>query len=244
MTYISRLIPEYCVANKYLADHLPETLPSEPMHWAAAWLAAATSDKVQRNPNSMSLVTVGSDGKPSARIVLCKSFEADPGYLVMYTNYQSHKCREMEQNPNVCVLFHWDSMGRQIRIDGTAVQSPAAESDAYFASRDGGSQLGAWGSDQSRPIESHEALIRQIRGRAAEQGVSLAEDHGTRVAEDSAAIARPPHWGGMRIWASSIELWIEGTDRIHDRALWTRKLTRQAEGEFSVTAWTGTRLQP
>jgi pyridoxamine 5'-phosphate oxidase len=214
------------------------------MHWACAWLAAATNGKVQRNPNCMTLVTVGPEGKPSARVVLCKSFEADPGYVVMYTNYESQKCREVEQNANVCVLFHWDSMGRQIRIGGTAVRSPAEESDAYFASRDGGSQLGAWGSDQSRPIESHEMLVRQIRERAREQGVSLSGDHGTTVAENSAAISRPPHWGGVRIWASSIELWIEGRDRIHDRALWKRKLTRTAEDEFSVSVWAGTRLQP
>ncbi len=232
------------MTNRYLADRLPETLPSDPMHWAAGWLAAATSGKVQRNPNSMTLVTVGPEGRPSARIVLCKSFEADPGYIVLYTNYQSQKCREIERSSNVSVLFHWDSMGRQIRIGGTAVRSPEAESDAYFASRDGGSQLGAWGSDQSRPIESHKALVRQIRNRAAEQGVSLAADYGTMVAADSAAISRPPYWGGIRIWASSIELWIEGKDRIHDRALWTRKLTRKAEDEFGVSAWSGTRLQP
>lgn len=230
--------------SNYLADRLPETLPSDPMHWACAWLAAATSGKVQRNPNCMTLVTVGPEGKPSARVVLCKSFEADPGYIVMYTNYESQKCRDVEQNSNVCVLFHWDGMGRQIRIGGTAVRSPAAESDTYFASRDGGSQLGAWGSDQSRPIESREMLVRQIRERAGDQGVSLSDDHGTMVAENSAAILRPPYWGGMRIWASSIELWIEGKDRIHDRALWTRKLTRTAEDEFSVSAWAGTRLQP
>ncbi|NOX70398.1 MAG: pyridoxamine 5'-phosphate oxidase [Gammaproteobacteria bacterium] len=232
------------MTNNYLADRLPETLPADPMHWAAAWLASATNNNIQRNPNSMTLVSVGPNAAPSARIVLCKAFEADPGYVVMYTNYESQKCLEIEQNSNVYVLFHWDSMGRQIRIGGTAIRSPATESDAYFASRDGGSQLGAWGSDQSRAIESHAALVRQIRDRAAEQGVALADAHGTRVAEDAAAISRPPYWGGMRIWASSIELWIEGKDRIHDRALWTRKLTPNTAEGFDFSAWTGTRLQP
>jgi pyridoxamine 5'-phosphate oxidase len=214
------------------------------MHWADAWLAAATEQKVQRNPNSMTLVTVASNGEPSARVVLCKSFVADPGYVVAYSNYQSRKCQEIGENENVCILFHWDHLGRQIRIGGTAVRSPAVESDAYFASRDGGSQLGAWGSDQSQTIESHAALVQQIRDRAKQMNVALLGDSGTTVASNAAAISRPPHWGGIRIWASSIELWIEGGDRIHDRAIWTRELARSDTDEFSTTAWTGTRLQP
>ena len=230
--------------NNYLADRLPESLPSDPMHWADAWLQEATSREIYRNPNSMTLATVGSEGQPSARVVLCKSFMADPGYVVIYTNYQSRKCREIENNAEVSALFHWDAIGRQVRIGGTAVRSPTAESDQYFATRDLGSQLGAWGSDQSRPVESHEALVRQIRTRATEQGMSLRDDTGTQVAEGSPTLSRPPHWGGIRIWASSIELWIEGKNRIHDRALWTRNLTRADEGDFAVTTWTGTRLQP
>jgi len=232
------------VPDAYLSDRLPETLPDDPMRWAEAWLTAAAEQKVQRNPNSMTLVTVAANGTPSARIVLCKSFVSDPGYVIAYTNYQSRKCQEIEQNDEVCVLFHWDSFGRQIRIGGTAIRSPAAESDAYFASRDGGSQLGAWGSDQSQTIESHAALVEQIRNRAAELELALLGPSGTVVAENSAAIARPPHWGGIRIWASSIELWIEGKDRIHDRALWSRDLNRSTADDFSPSAWTGTRLQP
>lgn len=230
--------------NPYITDCLPEALPSDPMHWADAWLAEATQEKVQRNPNSMTMVTVNSAGQPRARVVLCKSFVPDPGYVVMYTNYQSDKCREIEQNSNVFLVFHWDGIGRQIRIGGTAMLSPAAESDEYFATRDVGSQLGAWGSDQSRPIGSRELLVQQIRQRADEHGVSLIGEQGTMVAEDNSAISRPPHWGGIRIWASSIELWIEGRDRIHDRARWTRDLTAEADETFSVSAWTGNRLQP
>jgi pyridoxamine 5'-phosphate oxidase len=230
--------------SAYLADRLPNPLPTDPMHWAAEWLKEATRQGKQRNPNSVTLVTIGQDNKPSARVVLCKSFLPDPGYVVVYTNFLSTKCREIDGNANVALLLHWDFMGRQIRIGGTAIRSPAAESDAYFASRDPGSQLGAWGSDQSQPIESREALIAQIRSRAAENGISLDGDTGTAVAEGSAAVPRPPHWGGLRIWASSIELWIEGKDRIHDRALWTRELSPAAEGEFQATQWTGTRIQP
>lgn len=222
-----------------LADHLPDELPDNPMHWAQSWLQAATSDRVQRNPNAMTLATVGNDHKPSARVVLCKDFVAERGYVVLYTNYESRKCDELANNPNVSLVFHWDSLGRQIRIEGIAVRSPAAESDAYFATRDPGSQLGAWGSDQSRSIASRAALRQQLQERAAE--LEAARQH----ADGS---LRPPHWGGIRVWANAIELWVEGKDRVHDRARWTRELRpgpdeRFAES-FAATAWTGTRLQP
>jgi pyridoxamine 5'-phosphate oxidase len=232
------------VTNPYLADRLPEPLPTDPMHWADAWLREASAQENRRNPNSVTLVTVGQDTKPSARVVLCKSFQSDAGYVVVYTNYLSRKCQDIEGNANVSLLFHWDCMGRQVRIGGTAVRSPAAESDAYFASRDPGSQLGAWGSDQSQSIASREALVQQIRQRAQEHGVSLSDTTGTMVADESVEISRPPHWGGLRVWASTIELWVEGKDRIHDRGLWTRTITPEPGGQFQTTAWTGTRLQP
>ena len=226
-----------------LADHLPDELPDElpgnPMHWAETWLRAATDDRVQRNPNAMTLATVGDDGKPSARVVLCKSFVADRGYVVLYTNYESRKCAELDVNPHVSLVFHWDSIGRQIRIEGIAVRSPAAESDAYFATRDHGSQLGAWGSDQSRTLSSRAALRQQLADRGAEL---------ERARQGADGLRRLPHWGGIRVWATAIELWIEGKDRVHDRARWTRELhpgsEENADDAFAATAWTGTRLQP
>ena len=211
------------------------------MHLAGLWLEEASAKAVRRNPNAMTLATVGPDGQPSARIVLCKAFLADPGYLVFYTNYTSRKARELADNPKVAALFHWDGLGRQVRIEGIAVRSPAAESDAYFATRDPGSQLGAWGSDQSRPIESREALVSQIRERAAGLGVN---QDGTSAGGVKPAIGRPPHWGGFRIWATAIELWMEGGDRIHDRAAWRREITRADDFSFHVAPWAGTRLQP
>ena len=108
-------------------------------------------------------------GQPSARVVLCKEFIAlIPGYLVFYTNYKSDKARQIASNDKVALLFHWDSFGRQVRIEGQAVLSPAEESDTYFASRDWGSQLGAWGSDQSSPLESRAALIAQVEQACSE----------------------------------------------------------------------------
>ena len=200
------------------------------MHWAESWLEAATADRVQRNPNAMTLATVGAGSGPSARVVLCKSFVADPGYVVFYTNYESRKGIEIADNDRVAVVFHWDALGRQIRLEGVAVRSPADESDAYFLSRDHGSQLGAWGSDQSRPIDSRQAFLRQLEERAAAPGDRLA--------------TRPPHWGGYRVWADAVELWVEGKDRIHDRARWTRELRSVSGSRFAPTPWRGTRLQP
>lgn len=202
------------------------------MHLADAWLTRARDERVQKNPNAMVLATVNDHGQPSARVVLCKAFDPDSGYLVFHTNYESRKSTELVNNPNVSVVFHWDSIGRQMRIEGVATRSPAAESDAYFASRHRGSQLGAWGSDQSRPIASRQALLAQVRERSES------------FDEPSGEVPRPPHWGGIRVWANSVELWLDAENRVHDRARWTRELVGHPGGQFTGTAWTGTRLQP
>ena len=231
------------MTNPYMAPTLPEILPDNPMHWAEAWLNEAAERAVQRNPNSMMLATVADNGQASARVVLCKAFVVDPGYVVFYTNYESRKVREIETNPEVGLAFHWDALGRQIRLEGTAVMSPANESDTYFATRDLGSQIGAWGSDQSAPIESRQALELQVRRRAARFGVDLGELH-TEDRNDTQVVPRPPHWGGIRVWPTRIELWIEGSDRIHERAAWTRTLATKGEHDFDVGEWRGARLQP
>lgn len=224
-------------------DTLPAELPPDPMHWADAWLKEAAARDAQRNPNSMTVATVNADGQPSARVVLCKAIVPDPGYLVFYTNYRSRKGEEIDRNPMVSAVLYWDELGRQIRVEGIAVRSPEAESDAYFATRTLGSQLGAWGSNQSQPIESREALVEQIKQCAADLGLTQDGDNLAPI-EGLPPIVRPPHWGGFRIWASAVELWLEGKDRIHDRARWTRDLIRGNEHTFSVTPWRGARLQP
>jgi pyridoxamine 5'-phosphate oxidase len=232
------------VTDPCTATKLPGDLPDDPMRWAKAWLDEAVEKQVQRNPNSMTAISVGDDGRPSGRVVLCKDFVADPGYLVFYTNYKSDKARQIECNDNVALLFHWDTYGRQVRMEGVAVRSPAEESDAYFATRDWGSQLGAWGSDQSSPLESRAALITQVGKRAMKLGVKAAKNVKSIAVDDRPAIPRPPHWGGYRVWPRRIELWIEGTDRIHDRARWERSLERSDNDDFTAGAWSGIRLQP
>jgi pyridoxamine 5'-phosphate oxidase len=232
------------VSDAKLANRLPDDLPSDPMHWADAWLKEATAANVQRNPNSMTISSVGVDSRPSSRVVLVKEFVPEPGYLVFYTNYRSRKSLELDANPNAAALMHWDALGRQIRIEGTVVRSPASESDAYFATRDWGSQLGAWGSDQSEPVESYDALVLQVRQRAVELGLELDPETMTLANDEVPEIPRPAHWGGFRLWATMIELWIEGKNRIHDRASWHRDIVRASEHTFTTTPWIGSRIQP
>jgi pyridoxamine 5'-phosphate oxidase len=235
---------ENILSENSTTSGLPANLPSDPMHWADAWLKEAEAAEVQRNPNSMTIVSVGDGGQPSARVVLCKHLVPDPGYLVFYTNYHSRKGRELDENPKAAALFHWDALGRQIRIEGVVVRSPAAESDAYFASRGWGSQLGAWGSDQSESVESKDTLVSQIQRRGTELGLSLTDGIQEIAAGSTPHISRPPHWGGYRLWATDVELWLEGADRIHDRGKWSREIIRAPEDSFTTTPWTSTRLQP
>ena len=215
---------------------LPEILPDDPMHQAKRWFDRTNSEKWQPNPNAMTLSTVDKNNAPSSRIVLCKYFVADPGYIVFFTNYNSRKGEEIKDNSEVSLVFHWDNIGRQLRIKGIAVYSPPSESDEYFASRNRGSKISAWGSDQSQPVESRSELIKQMNDKLDEFDSS-----GTHNEKE---IPRPPHWGGIRVWAHEIELWMDGEDRVHDRARWTRKLKINQDNSFSTSKWIGTRLQP
>ena len=215
---------------------LPEILPDDPMHQAKRWFDRTNSEKWQPNPNAMTLSTVDKNNAPSSRIVLCKYFVADPGYIVFFTNYNSRKGKEIRDNSEVSLVFHWDNIGRQLRIKGIAVYSPSSESDEYFASRNRGSQISAWGSNQSQPVESRSELIKQMNDKLDEF-----DSPGTQNEKE---IPRPPHWGGIRVWAHEIELWMDGEDRVHDRARWTRKLKINQDNSFSTSKWIGTRLQP
>ncbi len=233
-----------------MSQLLPASLPAGPLELLAEWLDAAVSGQVQPNPNAMTLATVDRDGTPSARVVLLKDLVTSPGYAVFYTNYRSRKARAIDAEPRVAGCLHWDTMGRQVRLEGIATVSPESESDAYFASRDPRSQLGAWGSDQSEPVASRDQLLAQTERRArslgllGEQGLDTLFEPDAEIATLAGGVPRPPHWGGYRIWLSAVELWCDGPGRIHDRARWTRLLTPVEPGVFRPGAWTANRLQP
>lgn len=203
----------------------------EPLAAADDWLEQARASGHYRNPAAMALATVGPDGRPSVRMVLVKSFAVEAGFVAFYTNYASRKGRELETNARAAGVLYWEALGRQLRLEGTAVKSPPAESDAYFASRPLGSRINACVSRQSRPIEDFTELEQRMRTWRAEI------EAGTGDCE------RPATWGGYRLWLDRVEFWIEGGDRLHERASYERTLTRTGD-EFSGGAWTRTLLQP
>jgi pyridoxamine 5'-phosphate oxidase len=214
---------------------LPEPLPQDPLPLFAAWFSEARDLKLQPNPDAMVLATVGADDAPSARVVLCKRIDTDAGYVVFFTNYDSRKGRELRAHPRAAAVFHWDSLHRQVRIEGPVVRSPDYESDKYFASRALESRVGAWASRQSESLLSRATLVTKVREMAEKFGVSNAAEGN---------VPRPPHWGGQRLWIDTIEMWSEGANRIHDRAVWKRTLTHQDSLTCVATAWRSTRLNP
>ncbi len=220
-------------------EPLTDPLPTEPLERAAQWLAESWRLGAELNPNAMALATSTADGAPSVRIVLCKQIAARPGYVVFYTNYHSRKGRELTANPRAAAVLHFDPLQCQVRIEGLVERSPAEESDAYYASRALESRIGAWASAQSEPIDSRERLAAQVADAARRLGVQASDAPARAI-----AIPRPPHWGGYRLWAEAVELWVQGPARIHDRARWTRELRRLETGTFAGSAWSVTRLQP
>jgi len=227
-------------------EHLPEPLPAEPLELAALWLAEATERALQPNPNAMVLATADMAGRPSARVVLCKQIVAQPGYVTFYSNYHSRKGRDLQANPRAALVMHWDALHRQLRIEGPIVKCSAADSDAYFATRNWQSRLGAWASQQSEPVASRSELYKAV-ARAALRLALPALPADEQAPDPGHRIARPPHWGGYQLWAEAVELWVEGSARIHDRARWSRTLTPLSTppgAGFATGAWSATRLQP
>lgn len=217
-------------------DFLPEPLPASPLAQFAAWFEEARARNVQPNPDAMVLATVGADGAPAARVVLCKRIDLDAGYIVFFTNYHSRKAQNLDAVPRAAVVFHWDALHRQVRIEGPIVRSPAPESDAYFASRALPSRIGAWASTQSQPLASRAALASQVEATNRRFGVMPGSVEGN--------VPRPPHWGGYRLWVQSMELWVEGPGRVHDRAVWRRELQPYDAYSFTAGSWSATRLNP
>jgi len=193
------------------------------------WFVDARTRKVQPNPDAMVVATATPDGRPSARVVLCKRMIVEPGYVVFFTNYDSRKGGDLAANPRAAAVFHWDAISRQVRLEGPILRSPDAESDEYFATRALDSRLGAWASLQSQPLDSRTTLLKRVAVETAR--------HGTHV-------PRPPHWGGYRLWPDTVEMWIEGSFRVHDRARWNRRLDAAGPHDFEPSAWESTRLYP
>jgi pyridoxamine 5'-phosphate oxidase len=215
---------------------LPEPLPPGPFSLFTEWFETAHREQVQSNPNAMVLATVDAQGAPAARVVLCKHLVSDPGYIVFFTNYQSHKGEQLTARPRAAVVFHWDTLHRQVRMTGPIIKSPSFESDAYFNVRPVGNRIGAWASQQSQPLASRAQLTAQVKEVEQRFGVLSTAQEGQ--------IPRPPHWGGFRLWPESVELWIEGPGRVHDRAIWKRSLSPRDEFSFNCGSWSATRLNP
>jgi pyridoxamine 5'-phosphate oxidase len=208
-------------------------LPADPLVMALAWQQRSRQLGTQPNPDAMVLATASDDGQPAARVVLCKEIVPVPGYLTFYTNYNSAKGRQLAANARVAAVLHWDHLHRQVRIEGRVVKTSSADSDAYFATRHWQNRIGAWASQQSQPLDQRATLERAMDAVAKR----------FNAYSDAAVIPRPPHWGGYHLYAERVELWIEGSARIHERALWSRSLRADGNG-FAASPWTAQRLQP
>ena len=196
---------------------LEANMHPNPIDQFRTWFEVAlTSSEVQ--PTAMSLATVNGEGQPSARIVLLKGFD-DAGF-VFFTNYESRKGQELDQNPRVALVLYWASLERQIRIEGRAFRVSKAESDAYFQTRPHGSRLSTWVSKQSEILASREVLDQRMR---------VIMD---KYAHD---VPRPPYWGGYRIRPEIIEFWQGQENRLHDRLRYSR---------IDGTGWRIERLAP
>ena len=194
------------------------TPPETPVDSMQAWFDEANVFRPTQNPLAMALSTVDEHGAPSSRMVLLKGFDARGA--VFYTNYNSSKANDLQENNQVSLLFHWDDIQRQIRIQGHASKVPSEESDVYFATRAKLSQAGAWASEQSQPLKSRTLFMEKVAALT------------TQWAEEQ--IPRPEHWGGYRVSLDTVELWQGHDGRLHDRIRYTR----------TDNDWSWKRLQP
>ncbi|MEM6759659.1 MAG: pyridoxamine 5'-phosphate oxidase [Pseudomonadota bacterium] len=186
----------------------------DPITIIRAWMKEAEASEVN-DPNAIALATVDATGLPNARMVLLKEIEDDA--FVFYTNYQSAKAAELDHAQRAAFVIHWKSLHRQVRVRGHVTREDGPQADAYYKSRSLQSRLGAWASQQSRPLASRQALMDAVE--------AAADAHGTDP-------ERPPHWGGFRITPVEIELWADGAARLHDRFRWVKD---EPSNEWSVT---------
>lgn len=195
------------------------TAADEPFDLFERWFADASKSE-PNDPNAMALATVDPDGLPDVRMVLLKGFDRDG--FVFYTNLESAKGGELAANPKAAIVFHWKSLTRQVRVRGPVEHVTSAEADEYFNSRPRDSRIGAWASQQSRPLESRFALEKAVAVNAAKFAVGH--------------VPRPPHWSGFRIKPVQIEFWHDRPFRLHDRVVFRRATP---DG-----GWTKERLYP
>jgi pyridoxamine 5'-phosphate oxidase len=212
----------------YLHGHLDEsTVPRGWLEQFQLWFADASADPAITEANAMQVATVGADGRPSVRTVLLKGF--DERGVVFYTNFDSAKARDLEANPQAAAVFAWLAHERQVRISGQVSRVDQAQTDAYFASRPRGSQIGAWASPQSTVIAARSVL---------EDAVTEIE---TRFA--GREVPTPPDWGGFRIEPQCVEFWQGRADRLHDRLRY--RSVSGAVGQLGEGGgWTIERLAP
>jgi pyridoxamine 5'-phosphate oxidase len=193
------------IRREYMLETLNETdVNNNAIHQFANWWQEAINSAIDE-VNAMTLATATPDGKPSARIVLLKGYD-EKGF-VFFTNYESHKGKELAINPNACMVFFWKELERQVRIEGLVEKVSNEESDIYFLSRPLGSQVGAWASPQSNIIFNREVIERNVI------------NYGQQFAKE--AIHRPQHWGGYRLQPNLIEFWQGRESRLHDRLQYT-----------------------
>lgn len=196
------------------------SVAADPFDQFDGWYAAAV-DATDDRAAAMTVATATADGRPSARVVLLRG--VDERGFVFYTNYESRKAADLEQNPRAALLFYWPQLDRQVRVEGAVRSVDAAESDAYFAARPRGHRIGAWASPQSRPIANRGEL--ESRLAAVEESFADAGDD----------VPRPSFWGGYRVVPEVFEFWVNRTDRLHDRV----RYVRAADG-----SWSHDRLAP
>ncbi|EWY40058.1 pyridoxamine 5'-phosphate oxidase [Skermanella stibiiresistens SB22] len=199
-----------------------DTNSNDPFGLFRAWMAEAEKSEPE-DPNAMSLATADAAGLPSVRMVLLKGL--DPEGFVFYTNLESRKGGQLAENPNAALCFHWKSLKRQVRVEGAVQRVTDAEADEYYHSRPRGSQIGAWASRQSRPLEGRWELEKRVAEFTARHAVGT--------------IPRPEFWSGFRVLPRRIEFWQDRPFRLHDRVVFHRTPSENAE-----PGWTTERLFP